>query len=315
MMKWLSNDLGIKIISLLLAIGLWFYAVGEESIEVNRTIPLEIKVENNQVSLLKSSVRYLRVTLAAPRNLLSDLTSKDIKAIHEIKSTVKTAGEYSFRLLPSDIDLPSPQIRVVNIFPETAQVTLDELIVQKVKIKPRLAGDPAFGYKVKEDKIEIDPNTILLEGPKGQLEKLASVLTEKIDLIGRIRSFRQTVGVSLPSNVKALSQATVDIFIPIKEEFGEKQYDAIPLKVMQKPTQRVDVSLDKQEIAVTLKGSQLQLEKLSEEKPLAYLDVTELGAGEHEVDVQMVLPEDVSLKEPVIIRVHISKASDTNEKK
>ena len=57
MLKWLTHDWGLKLISFILAVGLWYYAVGEESVEVERTIPLEIEVMNEQMSVLDSSVR------------------------------------------------------------------------------------------------------------------------------------------------------------------------------------------------------------------------------------------------------------------
>ena len=82
MIQWLTRDWGLKLISLLLAVGLWYYAVGEESIEVTRVVPLEIKITNPQMSILETSTRLVQVTLTAPRALLSDLASAEIRAVH-----------------------------------------------------------------------------------------------------------------------------------------------------------------------------------------------------------------------------------------
>ncbi len=311
MIQWVTNNWGIKLLSLFLAIGLWYYAVQEEGVEVKRSIPLEIVVKNPQMSVLRTSVKHVWVTFAAPRNLLSDLTSKDIKATHEIGSEASTAGDYSFRLEPREIKLPSPQIRVVKIVPETIQVSLDEILVQKVMIKPVFTGEPAFGYQIQTDAIEIDPNAILLEGPKGQLEKLESVMTEKIDTVGRIRSFRRTVELDLPANVKALSEAIVDIFVPIKEEFGEKEFQNVPVRVVEAPGQMVQVDLESKTISFVLKGARQQLEKLTVENIFAYLDVAPLAPGKHEVPVQIVLPENVSLKEPLAVAVTVGTTVST----
>jgi len=309
MIQWFARDWGLKLISLALAIGLWYYAVGEEGIEVKRSIPLEIKLQNPQMSILESSVENVLVTFNTPRALLSDLTSESIKAVHEIGGEVKAAGDYSFRLEPREIQLPTAQIRVEKIEPEVIQVTLDELIVQKLPIKPNFSGEPAFGYKLNQEGIQLNPNAILVEGPKGQLLQLDAVVTERIDLVGRIRSFRRTVALDLPAHVKPLSEALVDAYIPITEEFEEKSFNGVPIKILRAPEGVERIEVTPPEISFVLKGSVRQLERLMPEQLLAYVDASDLSYGEHKAPVEIVLPEDVSLKEgmPVMVVLNIRR--------
>ena len=309
MIALLTRDWGLKLIALLLAIGLWYYAVGEESIEVTRTIPLTLEIKNEQMSILETSAHTVQVTLSAPRALLSEMTSKEIQATHEIGSDIQAAGDYSFRLESREIKLPTPQVRVVKISPEIIHATIDELIVQKTKIEPYIVGDPAIGYKVREDEIQLDPNAILIEGPKGYLEKLGSIRTERIDLVGRIRSFRRTVQLELPSNIKPLSESLVDVFIPIREEFGEKEFTDISVKILNLPDQKMTAELEPEKITFVLKGSQRRLEKLASEPILAYLDLSNYDAGEHDIPVEVMLPEDVRLKDdlPLTIKTTLKK--------
>lgn len=306
MIHWLTRDWGLKLVALALAVGLWFYAVGEESVEVERTVPLQIHVKNKQMSILKASVKSVRVKLAAPRTRISEITSKDIHAKHVIGSEVKTAGDYSFRLEAREIEVPSPDIRVMELSPSVVVVTLDEVIVQKLLIKPSFIGEPAYGYKVKEDEIRIDPNALLVEGPKGKLEMMDSIPTEKIDLVGRIRSLRRTVKLDLPDGIRSLSEEMIDIMIPIKEESGEKAFENIPIKVLQAPGQGLNYEISAQTISFVLKGPTLILEGLTEDKILAYLDLSALETGINELLVQLRLPDDVSVKDEAVLKVKIS---------
>ena len=57
MMKWLGRNWGLKIISLVLAIGTWYYAVGEENIEVTRVIPLRIQLASSQMTVSDISTK------------------------------------------------------------------------------------------------------------------------------------------------------------------------------------------------------------------------------------------------------------------
>ncbi len=307
MMRWVTHNWGLKIISLVLAVATWYYAVGEENIEVTRVIPLKIQMSSTQMTVSEISVRAVQVTLLAPRALIVNLASQDIQALHKIGPEIKTAGEYSFRLEPAEIRLPSFQIRVAKIVPEIVTVKLDELMVQKLEIQPDFVGEPAIGYKLLKDELRMDPNAILAQGPKGVLEKMKSAKTEPIDLVGRIRSFHRTVEVKLPPGVKAMSESLVNVYVPIREEFGEKELKDVLVRILRAPTAGGVVDLNPEKVSLVLKGSKLYLEKLTPETLLAYVDLGNLKKGDYELPLQVVLPENVSLKdkEPLKIKVAI----------
>ena len=308
MTEWLKRDWGLKLLSLVLALGLWTYAVSEEGVEVQRRIPLKIVIQNSHMSILDTSTDTLEVTLVAPRGLLSDLASEQIVAIHEIEEAVKTAGKYSFRVEPDEIKLPKSQIRVTSIEPEIVQVRLDEVIVKKLPVEPQYGGDPAFGYKVVKEEIQLDPNAIMVEGPKGQLEKFESIATEKIDLVGRIRSFRRTLSVQLPSNVKALTETLIDAYIPIRDEFEEKEFKDIAVKVLRSAENEGTVEVKPDRVSFFLKGSKRQFEKLLPETILCYIDASLLDSGVHKVPVNVLLPEEVNLRDgPPVVEVTIKR--------
>lgn len=302
MIQFLKHNAGLKIFSLFLAIGLWHYATGEEGIEIKRSVPLEIKVKNSQISLLSSSAKLVHVTLSAPRALLSEMTSESIFASHEIGEEAKTAGDYSFRLEPSEIRVPNPQIRILQIEPAVIQVTLDELIVQKLPVRPNFTGEPSFGYQIIEEEMQLDPNAILVEGPKSEIDKMEFVLTEEINMVGRTRSFRRTVTLILPLNVKTVSETLIDAYIPIKEEFEEKSFQNVPVKVLRASESDEKISAEPSEVSFSLKGSIRHLDRLLPETIVAYVDASHLKSGEHNMPVEIVLPEEVSLKDdaPVV---------------
>ena len=309
MIKWLVEDWKLKLISFILAIGLWYYAVGEEGIEVTRNVPLDIKLENAQMSILKQSTKLVQVTLFAPRALLADLTSEKIMATHDIGPEVKTAGDYSFRLEPSEVKVPNPQVRVLKIEPETIAVKIDELMVQKLQVKPQFVGEPAVGYKVITEDIQMNPNAVLIEGPKGALEKMESVLTEKIDLVGRVRSFRRTVALALPDNLKALSEPLIDLYVPIQEEVAEKIFEGVPVKIVRASLENNKMEIAPAVVPILLKGAKVQIDKLQSQTIMAFVDVSGLQPGQHDLPLQLTLPEGVALKDkrPVMIHINIKK--------
>lgn len=296
MVNWLVKNWSAKLVSLILAVGLWYYAVGEEGVEVTRTIPIEIKIEQENMSIVGKTTRVVVATLQAPRALLANLASGDLRAEHVIKK-VERPGEYSFRVEPSEIQLPSEKIRVVRVEPEVIVVKIDEMIVQKRGIEPVFRGEPAFGYRLDLKKVQLDPISVLVEGPKSQLEKVGKIKTQPIDVVGRLRSFRKTIRLAEEPGLKLLSESLVDVYVPIEEAVSEKTFKDVPIKVLSVAGNSHSVSISPTQLEIILRGAAKNLNEVKKEDILIYAEVSELSEGTHEVPLKILLPESTVLKE------------------
>ena len=304
---WLTDHWGLKLVSLLLAVGFWFYVVGEESIEMTKTVPFEILPSTDKLSVVKSSTSYLEVTFQSPRHLFSALSSSSITARHKIEG-IQNPGDYSFNVQQSDFSLPAPEIRVVKIFPSFVTVTLDEVIVKKVPIKVDLMGDPAYGYRVDQEAIELDPNAALVEGPKAILEKVESVKTEPIQLVGRVRSFRRTARIHSTSEVRVTGDGITEVQIPIKPEFSERELAGVQVRSLGRPSPEHVARINNAEMNVTLKGPRAVLDQIEPDKLLAYVEVEGLKEGIQDIPIKFILPQDVMLKEdPPLASVEVKR--------
>lgn len=304
---WITQNWGLKLISLILAVGFWFYVVGEESIEFTKTIPIEIISPNEKLSIVKSSTSFLEATFQSPRHLFSALSSANITARHKIQGAEK-AGEYSFNVQASDFSLPAAEIRITKIFPPYITVTLDEVIVKKLAIKVDMAGEPAFGYRVDEKTIDLDPNAVLVEGPKATLEKMDTIKTEPIQLVGRVRSFRRTVRIQQGLELKIVGDGITEVQIPIVPEVTEKELKEVPIKALGAPSGDRRAELKANDIPLILAGPRAVLDQVLPHDILAYVDVEGLKEGTYEVPVKLILPPDVILKsEPPAVSVEIKK--------
>lgn len=309
MIAWLSRDWGLKLISLVLAMGLWYYAVGEEAIEIKREVPLEIVIENENISRLKTSATNIEVTLSVPRGMLSTIASERIEARHIIGQDVHTAGEYSFRLTANEIELPAPYVRVLKIDPDVINVTLDELITKKVEVTAAFSGEPAFGYKIVQEELQLNPNALLIQGPKAQLDQLDHINTKPIDLVGRIRSFRRNVELDFPANVKPMTEDLIDVLIPIREELGEEKFEQVQVRILKSAQENRKITVEPEYLSFSVKGSRAKLDALKKEEILAYLDVSKIETGSHDMTVQLVLPAELTLKDSAETNVKVEVSS------
>lgn len=296
MIAFLTRDWATKLVSLVLAVGLWYYAVGEEKVEVTRTIPIELKMEAEKLSVVGKPLRVVTVTLQAPRSLLANLASEELKAVHWIKN-VKNPGDYNFRLEPREIQLPSENIRVVRVEPEVIRVQIDEMIVQKLEVESIFLGEAAMGYRVDAAKVQLDPSSVLVEGPKGQLESLRKIKTQPIDMVGRVRSFRKTVRIAEVPGLKFLSESLVDVYVPVEEALAEKTFEGTSVKVFGTPAEFSRIRVEPAKVTLVLQGSTKDLEAIDPAHLLVYVEVSDLDPGTHEVPLQTVLPQGTYLKE------------------
>lgn len=305
MIFWLRHNWKLKLISLGLAVGLWYYAVNEESVEVTRTIPLSLAIENENISVLNVSTEKLRVTIKAPRAMVSQVASADIRARHQFGSEMKQAGEYSFHTDPREISLPSVEMQVLRIEPQVVRVLVDEVMTQKLPVKPNFVDEPALGYKIRDEELQMDPNAVMVQGPKGEIEKISAAQTKPISLTGRTRSFRLTTDFDLPPHVAVLDVEAVDVYVPIHEVSEEKDLTDVAIKMV-RPSGALGIAeLNPQKVSVRIQGPSRVLQNLEASQIHAYADLSGLDYGEHQADVFWVLPQGVSLKEDKRVQVQV----------
>lgn len=305
MTDWLKRGFKLKMIALILAVGLWYYAVNEEGVEIVRIIPIEVAIENTNMGILKVSTEKLRVTLKAPRAMVGQVASADIRARHQFGREMKQAGEYSFHTDPREINLPSLGLQILKIEPQVVRVLVDELVTQKLPVQHHFQGEPAFGYKIREEELQMDPNAVLVHGPKGEIEKMSAVLTKPISLTGRTRSFRVSTGFSLPKHVSVQAIESVDVFVPIHEVSEEKELADVPIRMVRPSGALGLAELIPQKTSVVVQGPRRVLQNLESSQIRAYADLSGLDYGEHFVDVFWVFPQGVSLKEEKRVQVQV----------
>lgn len=175
------------LISLFIAVLVWFYAKMSRTYEVVVKVPVVFVgkpknmafLERTDTVLLKlrgSGFEILRIKLSSP-HLVYDL------------SGLGKEGE-----LPIDTSYLQPRAKVSlePLFTDKVKYVLDEEASRTVAVIPTLKGKPRKGHVLYGWKVE---NDVRVKGPRQIVEHLDSLPTYPIDLTGRRRDFRTTVRV------------------------------------------------------------------------------------------------------------------------
>jgi len=182
--KILFENWGIKLISLGLALSLWFSITSKGKMEVALTVPLELRNIPPGMAVVGDVPGYLEVRLEGQERLLRDIsTDKDVSGA--VNLSLARGGENTIRISPDDIARPSG-ITVTHLSPYEIKVRLEPLLRKTVRLTPALHGNPARGYRVARTVAR--PARLLIEGPAGIVKALTVLQTMPIDIEGASRT-------------------------------------------------------------------------------------------------------------------------------
>jgi YbbR domain-containing protein len=176
--KIVLENRGIKLISLTLAVILWFFVTSKGKMEISLTVPIELQNIPAGMAVVGDVVRYLEVRIQGQERLMRDITAgKKVVCILDLGLT--RPGENTLRISPDDIRRPSG-VAVTHLSPYEILVKLEPLLKKTVRLKPVLYGSPAQGYRIAE--VTVNPPRVTASGPAGVMRPLALLRTMPIDV-------------------------------------------------------------------------------------------------------------------------------------
>jgi YbbR domain-containing protein len=191
----LLRNPGTKLLSLAIAIAVWFSLSGERRERISERsyhMPLSI-VNIPPRSLIASPLpASVDVRLRGPFTALRQLEPDKLEAVLDLKNA--EPGELAYRLTSDDVNVP-PEVEVISISPPEVRFLLDNLQEKALRVVATVAGEPAPGVRVAETKT--DPAEVRIAGPAGTLARMSSVATAAVSVEGRATSFSTSAALVL----------------------------------------------------------------------------------------------------------------------
>ena len=214
-------------ISLVVAIGLWSFVGGEQRVDKNVMIPVEVINLPRQLVISNQFKKEIEVAVNGPRTVILELDNK--KITRQIDLSHATPGT---TVITNDVDsIPVPRgVTVLRVQPSSIILSLDKLIQKKFPINPVTTGTPSPGYILKG--LRMDPNEITITGPETVLTQYEVLRTKLINVNGLSKSVQQQVPLDLePAIVDLIGETTItaDITIAIESVPKEFRVRLVPL--------------------------------------------------------------------------------------
>jgi YbbR domain-containing protein len=186
----------------------------------------------------------------------------------------------------------------INVHPSIVEVTVPIRSPSKtVPLKINRAGTLPEGVNIV--KIETVPNEVKIFGPKEKIDSIEFIdgITIRLDEITEDTTLEMDV--PLPEGVKSVDPSKVKIHIDVQKE-GAKTFKGLPIHVLGLGEQYTVEFIDPKEQAmdVRLRGTSDILSDITEDDVELYIDVSNLGLGEHEVKIKWNGPQNIKWELP-----------------
>ena len=304
---WPFRHLGLKALSVALAVLLWMVVAGEETVERGIRIPLELQQFPPGLELRGEPPSTVDVRVRGQSGTLSRLTPADLVAVLDLKGA--QPGQRLLHVTPEQVRVPFG-VEIVQVTPSTVALVLEKSGSKFVRVVPAVEGKPAPGFVVSG--VVADPDAVEVVGPESAVRRAAAALTEPISIAGAHADVRRAVSIGMLDStlrLRASRQAVVDVRIepaPLERavhNLAVHLRNLAPHLIARSMPSAVDVRV---------RGSQENLAGLGADSITAFVDLAGLGAGSYSLAVRADTTREAGITriEPDSVQVRIVGSTD-----
>ncbi len=279
-----------------------------------------IAVETTQPIDLPSNYVVKSIT-ASPDHVTVNGPQENVNQVVAARIDVSVSGRtssYSEQVTPVPVDSNGNPVPNVTLDPTQVTLKVDLQVSGQVRrVIPEVTGTDALapGYELVRPPTVVPSDQVIIDGPADQIAKVLYLTTEPIDITGWNES-KDLSGVKidtskLPPDV-TIDVTTVTVSIQIQKQSSLQQVSSIPIKfVNAKPG--TTASLSPASATVTLEGSQLVVQGLTQSDISVVVDLNGAGPGTYQLQPKVILPAGVQYKQvsPQTVTVTVTDVTPT----
>lgn len=180
MKKWITNNTGLKVVSIVFALMLWLIVVNIDDPSTKKEISnVQVELTNEDAITDKEKVcsvidnsNVISITIRGPRSVVESLNASDFKATADLRELT------DFEFVPIEIQALRNKDKLTSVESRTknVKVSIEELSVKQFAIKASVTGTPADGYAVGNK--SLSQNIVKINGPASIMSTINRVVAE-----------------------------------------------------------------------------------------------------------------------------------------
>ena len=301
------KNLPLRLLSLAIATGLWFFVnAGQRNAFDELNIPINYRRLPAGLVIVNHPADFVKIQVNGPRTLLSLLNPERLTVRLDLSGL--GSGQASYKINPTMFNVPRGTT-VTNVSPAEVILDVDHVVQRDIPVHVEVDGIPANGYVLAG--VEAKPATVMAIGPSRDVNTVAQITTEPLDVNGANADVERQVELENPTASVALTAMHVDARAHVTEKISDREFRAVSVQVRDSDYK---FNVAPNHASFTIRGPMLKLQGL-DPNSLAYVDAKELAPGSHEVPVQLELPDGMQVvrqsPEKVRLRLYHEKRSAT----
>jgi YbbR domain-containing protein len=302
-----SADIGLRVLAVALAIGLWIFVnTAERGSVESLTIPINYSLLPQGMVIVNHPPSQVTIEVTGPRSLLSLLDPTRLALKIDLGNIA--AGQSDYKIYPAMFNV-GRNTSVTSISPDQLPLDIDRLVTRDVPVHLAVQNGVAPGYTISS--VDIVPPSVTVVGPSRYVDSLTSVSTEPFDLKGLMTNTDRSVDIEAPDPSLGLSTGHVEAKVNVAEAITDREFRAVEVEVKDSDFK---YRVEPKQATLTIRGPAVKLAGLAP-KGLAFVDANGLEPGSHELPLQVTLPTGMQLvrssPDKVRLRMYHEKLTTT----
>ena len=217
--RYVLHNFGLKILSLMLATGLWLAIARDPVAEVSIRVPIEFLHVEDNIEISSELIPEAQIRVRGPGRFIRQLRATDVHAELDLRDA--KPGERTFNLTAQEIRRPQ-DVEVVQVVPGQVHLAFDTRLTREVEIHPRVIGTFVAGL---QPKVTADPEKVTISGPRRRVERVEAATTDPVDASGTINraTFVTNVYVADPL-VQVVQPTSIHVTVIMEAVSGSSEH-------------------------------------------------------------------------------------------
>ena len=292
--RFFIENVGLKIVSLLLALGTWIGVTKATNNEATvHDIPIEI-LQEKDTAILETSTSTCTVQFRGSKNNISLLVPERVRARVDLRGRV-LQDEVRIKLTPNDLIYPG-LAKVLSIEPAELQIQFDVQGEKKLPVEVALSGELPEGYQMIGEPV-VTPSNAVLFGSVQKLRGVNRLLTETVDLNNLTRSIERDIAIAPPQeNWQGRTEPSrVHVKARIQPITTTLVLSNQVVNLLMQPGKPVDHRAEPPAVEVTVQSASKDIEQLAEAVRV-FVDCCGLPKTTNAIPLEVHLPPGLQLK-------------------